>query len=417
MTDAFDTLHAPNAAAVPDPEFARDLRARLERALLGPPEDTAVAEATSPAGPATELPLHTVTPYLATADARAAVEFYVAAFGAARRGEPLVMPDGRIGHAEVALGDSVLMLADEYPELGLLAPATRGGSTQSLRLEVADPDEVVERAVVAGGVLEHPVTDSPHGRGGVVRDPSGHRWVVTRETTAARAGDIVYASLWTADVERAERFYAAVLGWTTVAGPAPQDRQVANAGTRLGMSGGHARSTVMVCFAVPDVDAAVAVVRAAGGTASDPSDEPHGRVADCADDMGLPFALWTGPPGPAPTAQVDEAIAHLVLRVPDAGRARAFYSTVLGWGFAPARVLDGWNVRTAAGEPRPRTSIWGGRGERAAVVPAYAVPDLAAAVLAVRAAGGTSTEPERRRFGTAAECTDDQGGRFQLVQR
>ncbi|HET6259620.1 MAG TPA: VOC family protein, partial [Pseudonocardia sp.] len=168
---------------------------------------------------------------------------------------------------------------------------------------------------------------------------------------------------------------------------------------------------------VPDVDAAVAVVRAAGGTASDPTDEPHGRVADCADDLGLPFALWTGPPGPAHTAQVDEAIAHLVLRVPHAGRARAFYSTVLGWGFAPARVLDGWKVRTAGGEPRPRTSIWGGRREPAAVVPTYAVPDLAAAVLAVRAAGGTSTEPERRRFGTAAECTDDQGGRFQLVQR
>ena len=73
-------------------------------------------------------------------DAVAAVGFYVVAFGAIRRGEPIVVPDGRTGHVEVALGDSVLILADEFPEMGLSAPATRGGASQSLRLEVADPD-------------------------------------------------------------------------------------------------------------------------------------------------------------------------------------------------------------------------------------------------------------------------------------
>jgi uncharacterized glyoxalase superfamily protein PhnB len=194
MTDAFDALRIPDASAVPDLEFASGLRARIERVLLAPREvPMSVTEATTTPTGATALQ-RTVTPYLAAADARAAVEFYVDAFGAARRGAPIVMPDGRIGHVEVAVGDSVLMLADEYPELGLLAPVTRGGPSQSLRIEVADPDAVVQRAVAAGGVLERPVADSPHGRGGVVLDPSGHRWMVSREAVSApapaRPGDV-----------------------------------------------------------------------------------------------------------------------------------------------------------------------------------------------------------------------------------
>jgi uncharacterized glyoxalase superfamily protein PhnB len=140
----------------------------------------------APATPATDLPLHTVTPYLAVTDARQAVEFYAAAFGAVRRGDPIVMPDGRIGHVEVAIGDSVIMMADEYPELGLLAPATRGGVSQTLRLEVPDPDVTVARAVELGAALERPVADAPYGRAGVVRDPSGHRWMVSRQPPAAR---------------------------------------------------------------------------------------------------------------------------------------------------------------------------------------------------------------------------------------
>jgi len=105
----------------------------------------------------------------------------VAAFGAVPRGEPVEMPDGRLGHAEVALGDSVVMLADEFPEMGLLSPAGRGGTTVSLRLEVTDPDAVVERALAHGARLERAVADHPYGRNGVVVDPSGHRWMVSRE--------------------------------------------------------------------------------------------------------------------------------------------------------------------------------------------------------------------------------------------
>src|ERR1700754_939068 len=124
MTDAFDALRIPDAPASPDLEFASGLRARIEGALLAPRElPMSVTEATttdvaapsqSPSRPPTQ---HTITPYLAAADARAAVDFYVDAFGAVQRGEPIEMPDGRIGHVEIVVGDSVLMLADEYPEL------------------------------------------------------------------------------------------------------------------------------------------------------------------------------------------------------------------------------------------------------------------------------------------------------------
>ncbi|WP_433506404.1 VOC family protein [Pseudonocardia halophobica] len=181
MTDPLDVLREPIRPVHPDPGFAARLRGRLERLVLGPESEKSRTSPTdeSATTAAAALPLHTLTPYLAVPDAEAALDFYVDVFGAVRRGEPIVMPDGRIGHAEMALGDSVVMLAEEFPELGLRAPAPDAVSV-SLRLEVADPDAVVERAVARGAYLERPVTDSPYGRGGVVVDPAGHRWMVSR---------------------------------------------------------------------------------------------------------------------------------------------------------------------------------------------------------------------------------------------
>lgn len=185
MTDPLDVLREPIRPVHPDPGFAARLREHLERLVLGPEseEDPVTATAATPAGAvgtdAAALPLRTLTPYLAVPDAAAALDFYVDVFGAVRRGEPIVMPDGRIGHAEIDLGDSVVMLAEEFPELGLRAPAP-GAVSVSLRLEVADPDAVVARAVARGAHLERPVTESPYGRGGVVVDPAGHRWMISR---------------------------------------------------------------------------------------------------------------------------------------------------------------------------------------------------------------------------------------------
>jgi uncharacterized glyoxalase superfamily protein PhnB len=392
MTDPLDALRVGNGPVDPDPAFAAALRARIERALLDPMEDTVTSALTTTASELRSAArLHTLTPYLVAIDARASVAFYVAAFGATRRDEPIVMPDGRVGHVEVALGDSVLMLADEYPEMRLRSPASRGGPSQSLRLETPDPDGVVASAVAAGAVLERPVADSPYGRGGVVVDPDGHRWMVSSEVPLARPGDIIYASLWAPDAVRTRRFYEGVLGSLGQLGTAEA-----------------AEPTLMCCYEVVDVDAAVTLVRAAGGMADEPREEPHGRTADCVDDQGIPFALHAGhtPPFAGPLRYVE-------LRVPDAVRARAFYGTVLGWGFQPGGVAGYWHPRRPdGGLTAPMTGLVGG-AERAAVVPTFGVDHVAAAAAAVRAGGGQVAEGAEGGYGSGA-CVDNQGAPFHL---
>jgi uncharacterized glyoxalase superfamily protein PhnB/predicted enzyme related to lactoylglutathione lyase len=387
MRDPLDALRTGDGPVDPDPAFAAALRARLERALLNPLEEpmTSTLDTRS-----TRTRLRTITPRLTVVDARRAVEFCVAAFGATRRTEPMVTPDGRIGHVEVALGDSVVMITEEWPEDGLLAPVRRGGPSLSLRLETPDPDGVVAAAVAAGARLDRPVTDEPYGRGGVVVDAEGHRWIVARGVPRARPGDVVYASLWTPDPERTRRFFGDVLG------------DLGRLGTAAAPS-----ATLMCAYEVPDVDAAVTLVRAAGGTAAEPRDEPHGRTLDCVDDQGIPFALHTGP-GTPPLAG---PLAYVELRVPDEGRARAFYGTVLGWGFQPGSEPGYWHPRSPEGEfTAPMTGLVGG-ATQARVVPTFRVPDVAAALADVRAAGGEAGE-FRPRGG--APCVDDQGAPFLL---
>ena len=118
----------------------------------------------------------TLTPYLIVADGAGAVAFYKQAFGAGERLR-LDAPGGKIGHAELEIGDSVIMLADEHPEMGALSPASIGGTPVSLHLYVADVDAVTARAVAAGGKLLHPPEDKFYGdRTSTVEDPFGHRW-------------------------------------------------------------------------------------------------------------------------------------------------------------------------------------------------------------------------------------------------
>nr|WP_233899432.1 VOC family protein [Pseudonocardia dioxanivorans] len=109
-------------------------------------------------------------------------------------------------------------------------------------------------------------------------------------------------------------------------------------------------------------------------------------------------------------------LTYLTIEVPDAGRARAFYGTVLGWRFGPGRVPDGWHVRSASGdETSPMTGLHGGH-DAAQVVPMFVVEDVAGAVAAVRAAGGTADDPADAGYGVSARCTDDQGAAFWLVR-
>jgi PhnB protein len=118
---------------------------------------------------------HSVTPYLVVDDAKAAIDFYTRAFGAR---EKFRMPMGdRIGHAEIIIGDSVVMLADEFPEQGHLGPKSRGGPTASLMLYVQDVDSAFRQALDAGATEQRPVENQFWGdRMGTLVDPFGHMW-------------------------------------------------------------------------------------------------------------------------------------------------------------------------------------------------------------------------------------------------
>jgi PhnB protein len=120
----------------------------------------------------------TLTPYLIVADGADAIAFYQRAFDARLRLR-LDRPDGKIGHAELAIGDSVVMVADEYPAHGARGPAAYGGSPVGLHLYVADADAVAARAIHAGARLVDPVADKFYGdRLGTIEDPFGHRWYI-----------------------------------------------------------------------------------------------------------------------------------------------------------------------------------------------------------------------------------------------
>ena len=118
------------------------------------------------------------TPYLCVRGASDAIAFYVKAFGAVEIMR-LAEPDGRIGHAEIKIGEAPVMLSDEYPEEGVRSPATLGGTPVAIHLYVADVDALAARAVAAGAKLLRPVADQFYGdRSAPLLDPFGHRWFI-----------------------------------------------------------------------------------------------------------------------------------------------------------------------------------------------------------------------------------------------
>jgi PhnB protein len=121
---------------------------------------------------------HTATPYLIVSDAASAIDFYKKAFGATELMR-MTQPDGRIGHAEIKIGDSPIMLADEFPEIGARSPQRFGGSPVSILLYVEDVDALFSQAVAAGGKVLRQVKDQFYGdRSGGVTDPFGHVWYI-----------------------------------------------------------------------------------------------------------------------------------------------------------------------------------------------------------------------------------------------
>jgi uncharacterized protein len=244
-----------------------------------------------------------------------------------------------------------------------------------------------------------------------------------------RQGDISYLALWVPDVERAAHFYGDLLGWKYAAPATGPARLVEGQSMSLGLSelsgsvqflrsmglplADTLEPTGYPVFVVDDIEAAVQRVRAAGGHADEPKDQPYGRVAGCVDDQGLAFSLHerVAVPRSSPSGARQGDVAYVVFEFPDAARARAFYSNVFGVRFEPGRTPDGWNVPEVA----PMSGVAGG-ASRPAVVPMFRVDDIVAAVERVRAAGGRADEPRHEGYGIRAECADDQGVRFYLGQ-
>jgi uncharacterized glyoxalase superfamily protein PhnB len=298
MTDPFEALREPVTPVDPDPGFAGRLRQRLTREVFASqggamPQQTVTPQVErEPAWPPA------LTPYIVVADARRAMDWYVEVFGAQRRGEPIVNADGTIGHAEVGLGDAVLMFSeasDLWPNVPVRAPDSPATFSHSLHLDVDDVDGTTERARRDGASVEREPTEAPYGRAAVIVDPFGHRWILMRRPAGAtrlRQGDVANVTMTAPDTGRAKAFYEAVLQvpfssghqglWRTEATTPP-----------LGIWPSHgAEPAVQLSYRVDDIAAAVERVRAAGGRADEPERRPFGLLTECTDDQGMTFRLW-----------------------------------------------------------------------------------------------------------------------------
>jgi len=313
MTDPFDALRIADAPLDPRPDFAAELRRTITTAL----ENTMTVtepEVTHAAVP--EPQAQSITAYISVRNAAAAIAFYIEAFGAVELSR-LVGDDGRIGHAEITIGNSKMMLADEYPEIDSLGPESRGGPSCLFVLEVPDVDDSFQRAVAAGATVTRPIADEPYGRLGQVSDPFGHRWMLStppiagldraeyariskdegyeliegRQLKHHNEGDLYYFTLPVHDLSRAQAFFTAVLGWQF---PDPQQGHIANISAPPGgiaTVSGDASTRAQLWFVVDDIHAAVAKVRELGGSATDPVNYDRGWSADCVDDQGTTFNL------------------------------------------------------------------------------------------------------------------------------
>lgn len=133
---------------------------------------------------------HSVTPYLIVKGGAKAIEFYRQAFGA-KEVFRMPQPDGKIGHAEIQIGDSRIMLADEFPERNIRGPETLGGTSVMIHLYVNDVDTVAKRAVAAGAKEIRPVQDQFYGdRSGMFADPFGHQWNISTRVEDLSAEEV-----------------------------------------------------------------------------------------------------------------------------------------------------------------------------------------------------------------------------------
>jgi uncharacterized protein len=319
MADPFRVLRAPVTPADPDPAFAARLRARLERAL-DLPEGVAVSDTGAimqphPApvaatrrrgasqaaddqaarGAAAPRPGDIGYASLWVPDIGRAAAFYAAVFGWVY--EPSHNP-----HARQVPGAA--------PPQGLWGGQPR--STLFCSYVVDDAAAAAARVRAAAGQAGDPIR-RPYGLVADCTDDQGTRFAVHQYPPAGRSGagaagtagavaaprdgDLAYITFEVVDSRRARDFYGAVLGWRFAPGRIADGWQVEGTTPMAGLSGGHAEATTVPMWRVADLRAAVGRVRAAGGTAAEPRQEPYGLTADCADDQGTRFYLGQFPGG------------------------------------------------------------------------------------------------------------------------
>ena len=337
MADPLDVLGGGDVPVAADPAFAASLRRRVQRALAPPPTSPPTTDRSTTVTTTQTVATATLTPRLSVRRATEALAFYAEAFGAVETMR-IVQDDGRIGHAEIAIGGAKIQLADEFPEAGYVGPESIGGSPVTLSLELADVDidAFFDRAITAGATVLRPVADQFYGqRGGQVIDPFGHRWSMAtvveqlsdeeivrrapgvsdegaagdqislgeRAPTGGAAagaddrgdgvGDLGYFTLGVPDAERGKAFYGALLGWRFEPDDVQPDAvyaHVANVTPPGGIFSGH--RGLNGYFRVTDIHAAVAKVRELGGQADEPAGSPSGWSAECRDDQDQPLHLW-----------------------------------------------------------------------------------------------------------------------------
>lgn len=298
MTDPMDALRAPVQPVDPDPTFAARLRERLRRAVLDLPGG-AMTETTGTTTDRTAEEVAwppTLTPYIAVRDARRALDWYVEVFGAHRRGDAYVMPDGSIGHAELGIGDAVLMLAEGSTEVPVQPPEGRGPHSHTIHAQVDDVEDTVRRARQGGAEVEREPVTEPYGRVAVIIDPFGHRWLLNQapgRATRVRHGDVGYVTLVVPNDERAKEFYRGVLGWQFSTGSIEHGWNVDDVRPPIGLWGSPEQPhEVQLCYRVSDIRAAAERVRQHGGEAGDIDRKPYGLLIECVDNQGAHFQLW-----------------------------------------------------------------------------------------------------------------------------
>ena len=257
------------------------------------------------------------------------------------------------------------------------------------------------------------------------KEPAMSTELTTRPRNGSRHGDVSYISLGLPDLARGRAFYRAVLGWHFSPGSSHHGAQVDDVVPMMGLwdgeqpAGGRVHGAVLG-FRVDDITAAVAAVRAYGGTIGDPHREPYAMAAEGVDDQGIPIFLHEMPSVGSMTGdvhvngKVEGDVSYLTMVVPDLEAAHVFYGGVLAWTFTIGRA--GGAQVTGVTPQIGMTTQPDAAPATPGVIVGYRVDDIGAAVGRVREAGGQARDAEQRPYGVESLCADDQGTPFYLHQ-